>query len=127
HRMSVAPEALVEAAHLLMDHRVHGDRIFEFTPLCRGRKIAVIKEVAGFEEIAMLRQLIDRIAAIEQDAFVAVNEGYFGLAGRCRGEAWIIGEYAGVAVEVADIDDIGAERSLLDRKIVALVAECEGG
>jgi len=87
---------------------MHGDRMFEFPPLGRCRKIAVIEEVTGFEEIAMLRQLINRIAAIEKDAFVAVDESYFGLAGRRRGEAWIIGEYAGIAIEMADIDDIGA-------------------
>ena len=75
----------------------------------------------------MLRQLIDRIAAIEEDAFVAVDEGYLELASRGRGEAWVIGEYAGIAIEVADIDDIGTQRSFLDGQIKALVAECKGG
>ena len=82
HRMRVAPEALEEAAHLLVHHGVAGDAIVEVGLLRGGRQLAVEQQVAGLEEVAVLGQLLDRIAAIEQDAFVAVDIGDLGLAAR---------------------------------------------
>ena len=75
HRMRVAAEAGEEAAHLLVDHRVVGDAVVEVGLLRRRRQFAVEQQVAGLEEVAVLGQLLDRIAAIEQDALVAVDEG----------------------------------------------------
>jgi hypothetical protein len=43
----------------------------------------------------MFGQLVDRIAAMEEDAGVAVDEGDFGLAACRRGEARIVSEGAG--------------------------------
>ena len=72
--MRVAAEAVEEAAHLLVHHRVVGDALVEFGFLRRRRQFAVEQQVAGLEEVAVLGQLLDRIAAIEQDAFVAVDD-----------------------------------------------------
>ena len=44
----------------------------------------------------------------------------FEFAGGGRGEAGIVGEAAGFAVERADVDDVGADRALADREIPAL-------
>ena len=73
--MRVAPEAVEEARHLLVHHRVARDAIVEIGFLRRGRQFAVKQQIAGLEEVAVLGELVDRIAAIEQDAFVAVDEG----------------------------------------------------
>ena len=81
--MRVAPEALEEAAHLLMHHGVARDAVVEVGLLRRGRQFAVQQQVAGLQEVAVLGQLLDRVAAIEQDALVAVDVGDLGLAG-CR-------------------------------------------
>ena len=78
--MGVAAEALEEAAHLLVDHGVVGHAIDEVGLLRGGRQLAVEQQVAGFEEVAVLGQIVDRIAAIEQDAFVAVDIGDLGFA-----------------------------------------------
>ena len=75
HRMRVAPEALIEPAHLLVHHRVMGHAVVEVGLLRGGRQLAVEQEVAGLQEIAVLGDLLDRIAAVEQDAFVAVDIG----------------------------------------------------
>ena len=80
--MRVAPEALEEPAHLLVHHRVVGDAVVEIGLLGGGRQFAVEQQIAGLEEIAVLGQLLDRIAAIEQNAFVAVDIGDLGLAAR---------------------------------------------
>ncbi len=125
HRMRVAPEALVEPAHLLVHHGVAGDTIVEVGLLRGGRQLAVEQEIAGLQEVAVLGQLLDRIAAIEQDAFVAVDIGDLGLAAARRGVAGIVGEHPGLGVELADVDDRRADRSLVDRERVFLVSNDE--
>ena len=92
HRMRVAAEALEEPAHLLVHHGVARDAIVEIGLLRRRRQFAVEQQVAGLQEVAVLGQLFDRIAAIEQDALVAVDIGDLGLAARRRGEAGVVGE-----------------------------------
>ena len=79
--MRVAAEAAEEARHLLVHHRVVRDAVVEIVLLRRGRQLAVEQQVADLEEVAVLGQLLDRIAAIEQDALVAVDVGDLGLAG----------------------------------------------
>ena len=78
--MGVAPKALVEAAHLLVHHRVVGHAIVEVGLLRGRRQFAIEQEIASLEKVAVLGQLLDRIAAIEQDAFVAVDKSDLGLA-----------------------------------------------
>ena len=80
HRMGVAAEALEEAAHLLVHHGVMDHAVDEVGLLGCGRQFAVQQEIAGLEKVAVFRQIVDRIAAIEQDAFVAVDIGDLGFA-----------------------------------------------
>ena len=82
HRVRIATEALEEAGHLLMHHRVARDAIIEIRLLGRGRQFAFEKEeIAGLEEVAMFGDLLDRIAAIQQNALIAVDIGDLGFAG----------------------------------------------
>ena len=104
HRMRVAPEPGVEPRHLLMHHRVLGDAVLEVRKLSRRREFAVEQQVAGLKEGAVLGELVDRIAAIEQDALVAVDEGDLRLAARRGCEARVVGEAPGVLVEGIDVD-----------------------
>ena len=73
--MRVAAEAGEEAAHLLVHHGVAGDAMVEIVLLRRGRQFAVEQQVADLQEVAVLGQLVDRIAAVQQDALVAVDVG----------------------------------------------------
>src|SRR5271166_3464409 len=124
--MGVPAEALVEAAHLLVHHGVEGDTIIE-VGLLRGRgQLAVKQEIAGLEEVAVLGQLLNGVAAIEQEPFVAVDIRYLGLAASGRGVAGIVGEHSGFGVEFADIDHGGSDRSVEDRERRLLVAKAEG-
>ena len=111
--MRVAPEALEEARHLLVHHRVARHAIDEIGLLRGGRQFAVEQEIAGLEEVAVFGELFDRIAAIEQHAFVAVDIGDLRFGAGGRGEAGIEGEHAGLGVKLADIDDRGADRARL--------------
>jgi hypothetical protein len=78
HRMGVAPEATIELAELLVDHRVVSDVLDEFFLLRLVRQLALHQQVAAFHEVALLGELGDVVAAIEQDAFVAVDVGDLG-------------------------------------------------
>ena len=75
HRMRIAAEAGEEARHLLVDHGVARDAIVEIVLLRLRRQLAIEQQVADFEEIAVLGELVDRIAAVQKNAFVAVDEG----------------------------------------------------
>src|SRR5262245_17739479 len=100
--MRVAAESLVEAGHLFMNHRMHGDRMLELAPLRRRRQVAVVEQIAGLEEVTMLRQLIDGIPSIEKHAFIAIDEGDIGLAGGGRSETRIVCKDAGIPIEMTD-------------------------
>ena len=125
HRVGVAPEALIEPAHLLVHHGVAGDTVVEVGLLRSSGKLAVEQEVAGLEEVAVLRQLFDGIAAIEQNALIAVDVGDLGLAASGRCVSGIVREHPGLGVELADVDDRRADRSLVDRKRALPVADDE--
>ena len=67
HRMGVAAEALEEPGHLLVNHGVMDHALVEIVFLRLGRQLAVEQQVAGFEEVAVFGELLDRIAAVFQD------------------------------------------------------------
>ena len=97
--MRVTAEAGVEPRHLLVHHGVLDDAVVEREVLLAGRQFAVKQQIAGLDEAAVLGELIDRIAAIEQDALVAVDESDLRLAARRGRKARIVGEAPGVLVE----------------------------
>ena len=57
-----------------MDDGVVGDVVGPLVQLRLGREFAVEDQVGDFEIRALLRQFLDRIAAIAQDSLVAVDE-----------------------------------------------------
>ena len=125
HRMGVAAEALEEAVHLVMHHGVARDAIVEIRLLGGGRQLSVEQQVAGLEEVAVLGELIDRVAAIEQDALVAVDIGDLRLGCCGRGKAGIVGEHPGLAIELGDVDDARADGAFFYRQFHGLVVDCE--
>src|SRR5258705_516039 len=81
------------------------------------RKFAVEQQIADFQKRGMRRQLVDRVAAIQQYPFVAVDEGDVAFARGGGGESRIVGENVGVGVKLANIDDVGTFGRFIDRKI----------
>jgi hypothetical protein len=57
-----------------------GHAVIEVGLLRGGRQFPVEQQIASLEEIAVLGNLLDGIAAVQQDAFVAVDIGDLGLA-----------------------------------------------
>ena len=122
HRMGVAAEALEEPRHLLVNHGVVDDAVVEIGLLRLGRQFAVEQQVAGLQEVAVFGELLDRIAAVFQDAGVAVDIGDLRLAAAGGGEAGVVGEHPRLRVELADVDDIGPDGAAQNREIIGLVA-----
>jgi hypothetical protein len=123
--MRIAAEPGEEPRHLLVHHRVARHPVVEIFLLRLGRQVAVKQQVADLQKIAVLRQLIDRITAMQQYALVAVDIGDSGFATRGRGEPRIIGEHAGVLVQRTDVDDVRPDGSRTDFEFCFLVVENE--
>ena len=121
--MRIPAEATEELADLLMHHRVARDLVAEGLQLLRGRQLSVQEHVADLDEVALLGQLVDRIAAIEQHAFVTIDIRDRALAACRRLEARVVGEHICIGIEFADVDDIRTNRSLGYRQFNGLVSD----
>ena len=107
HRVRVAPEPLVQPRQLLVHHRVMRDDADEFVLLLAVGQLAVKQQIAHLEEVAVLRELLDRVAAIQQHAGIAVDEGNRRAAARSRQVARVVGEHSRLRIQRADIDHLG--------------------
>ena len=94
HWVCVATEAIKEVAQLLVHHSVVLDGADErFFLLCIWQ-LTVQQQVAGFQVIGLLSQLIDWVATVQQYTGAAVDISDGRLSG-CGGyEARIVGEQA---------------------------------
>ena len=125
HRMGVAAKTLEEAGHLLVHHGVVDHAMVKILLLRWGRKLPVEQEIAGLEEVAVLGQLLDRIATVFENAGIAVDIGDLRLAARGRGEAGVVGEHARLGIELGNVDHIGPNGATQNREVVGLVADRE--
>ena len=82
-----------------------------------GRQLAVDDQVGRLDEGGVLGQLLDRIAAVAEDAGLAVDEGDGALAGAGVAVALVVGDVAGVGAQIADIDRLLALRADDDGKV----------
>jgi hypothetical protein len=105
---------------LLMDHGVIGHVVLE--PLLLGGcgQFAGEQQVADLQIVAVLRQLLDPVAPVQQHAGLAVDEGDLGFAAAGRGIAGVVGEQTGLGVKVTDIGDAGPLGSVQQRKLPGL-------
>src|SRR5215471_6668699 len=124
--MSVAAEALEKATHLLVNHRVTGHAVVEVGFLRRRGQFAIKKQITGLEKVAVLRQLLDGIAPVKQDAFVTIDIGDLGLAARRRGEPGVVSEHPTLRVELRNIDDLWPDRAWVYRHVPVVVADRQG-
>ncbi|MCY1526039.1 hypothetical protein D9M68_610420 [compost metagenome] len=129
HRVGITAEAAQEELHLLVDHRVVGHELGEAGLLACVRQFTVQQQVAGLHEVAVGRELLDGVAAVQQLALVTVDVGDGRLAGGGRHEARVVREHAGLCIQLADVDHVGPDGALVDRQfdVVAAIAERQRG
>ena len=104
HRRSARGETFQNFLHLGFDHGVLPQAQTELLALGRGRELAVDDEVRGLNKIAVVRQLLDRVTAVAEDAIVAVEEGDLALARAGVAVTLVVGDVAGGGTERARID-----------------------
>ena len=73
-----------------MDIRVVRDLLFPLNGLGFVGELSVVEQVGDFEVRGVLGQLFDRVAAIAQDALVAVDEGDGRFRGRGVDESGVV-------------------------------------
>ena len=75
------------------------------------RQLTVQQQIGHFEEIAVLGQLFDRVAAIQQHTGIAVDVSDLALGARRGHEAGVEREYAVLLGQGTDVNDFGTERA----------------
>ena len=71
--MRVATKAAAHAGNLLMHQAMAGNRVFEVLIAGFVRRISAQQNPRHFQEVALARQLIDRIAAVQQNALFGID------------------------------------------------------
>jgi hypothetical protein len=87
-----------------VQHRVLLDLGREAGQLGLGRQLALQEQPGDLEEARLLRQLLDRVAAVAQDARVAVDVGDGALAGAGVAVARVEGHEPGRAAQLGEVD-----------------------
>ena len=126
HRMCVTAKATQEKLHLLVDHCVHRNQPAELCLASRIGQLPIQQQVTGFHVVAVGGKLFDRVAAVKQFTFVAINEGDGRLARRRRQKAWVIREHAGLGIEFANVDNIRPHAACVNRHFDTRTAIAEG-
>ena len=109
--MGVTTEAIIECLQLVMHHGVERDSPFEIDKFLLAGKLSIEQQIGDFHEAGLFGELLDRIAAMEQDTLAAINIGQAGFATGRRFEARIKGEQARLGIEFTNIDHIRANRA----------------
>ena len=127
HRVGVVAEALEELLQVLVDVGVVGDVEGPAVELGPGRQLAEDQQVGDLEEGRALAELLDRVAAVFEDAGVAVDVGDRGAAGGGVGEGRVVGhqpEFVLVDLDLAQVH--AAHGAVLDRQLVGLAGAVVG-
>jgi hypothetical protein len=117
----VVLEALHELLDVLVQHRMEGDLAVPRLLLRSGRQLAEQDQVGGFEEVAFLGQLLDRVAPVEQDPLVAVDIGNRAATVRRIHECRVVRHQTEIVAPGFDLTEVHrADRAVLDRQLVLL-------
>ena len=92
-----------------------------------GRQFAVDQQVADLDERRLLGELLDRVAAVAQDARVAVDVGDGALGGGGVDEAVVEGGVAGLGQQRPQRDAVGPLGGVDDVQVKLATGVFEGG
>ena len=121
HRVGVVAEALHERLDVLVDERVVGDLVLPRVVLLLGGQLAVDEQVGDLEEVRLLRQLLDGVAAVLEDPLLAVDEGHRAAARGGVGEAGVVDRDAGLVLAGLDLAEVlGLDGAVGDGEVVGL-------
>src|SRR6202000_2392149 len=107
HRVGVAGETVEEPLQVLVQHGVPLNLVGERGQLFGVRQLSVDQQVADLDEGRLLGQLLDRIAAVAQDAGVAVDIGDRAFGGRRVYQRVVERRISGLGQQWAQRDAIG--------------------
>ena len=125
--MSGVAESLHELLRRFVQHRVVRDVVDPLLQFLLGRQLAEQQQVSNFQKRAALGQNFNRIAAIAQDPFVAVNVGNGALAWRGVHERRVVRHQPEVLRAGFDLPQIhGPDRAVLDGHGVGLISAIVG-
>ncbi len=127
HRMRVAREAVEEPFQVLVQQRVPLDVVGEPVELVLGRQFPVDQQIADFDEVRLLGELLDRIPAVAQDSRVAVDVGDGALGRGGVDEAFVESRVAGLRQERTQSETVGPLRGLDDLQVKLATGILEGG
>mmetsp|Transcript_23598 Transcript_23598/g.41778 ORF Transcript_23598/g.41778 Transcript_23598/m.41778 type:complete len:470 (+) Transcript_23598:375-1784(+) len=122
HRVGVTAEPTIEIDHLLVQHGVVGHEAFELFQLGRRGQRTIKQQIAYFEVVRFLGQLVDGIATVQQHPFAAIDECDRAVAACRRGKAGVVGEHTRLAIEFADVQNVWTGRGRMDWQVVTFVA-----
>ena len=131
HRVGVVAEALHELLDVLVHEGVDRDLVRPLVELLLAGQLAVDQQIRHLEVARALRQLLDRIAPVLEDALLAVDERDRRATRRGGHVGRVVGHQAEVVLVDLDVAQLGgADRAVLDRNLVLLpgpvVGDCQG-
>ena len=119
HRMRVVPEPLEELLDVDVDVRVVAHLVLEGAQLLGCRQLAFEQEVRGLQERRILRELLDRVPPVAQDAAVTVDERDRAPARRGVQVRRVVRHQTAVPILDADLAQVGGtDRPVDDRQRV---------
>ena len=121
--MRVVAEALEELPHVLVHVGVERDVVHELVVFALCRELTVTKEPRHFEEGRAFGKLLDRVAAIAEDALVAVDECDRAATGSGVQKSRVVAQKARIVrvIGLYLFQIGGADCALADRNRVCLV------
>ncbi|MGX1369881.1 hypothetical protein RKD19_005240 [Streptomyces canus] len=105
-----------------MQQGVLRDVVLEHRELVDGRKLTVDQEVGDLQERGALGQLLDRVAAVPEDAGLAVEVGDGGFIGGGVAVAAVQGDQTGLGAELPDVEALVADGAVDHRVGVLAIA-----
>lgn len=105
-----------EMAHILVQHRIHVQEFGEFLAFILGRQFPVNEQVRDLDEHGFLDQILDRNAAIAQNAFFPVDIRDLAVAGRCVHKTRVECDITGFPAQIRDVDRLFALGADHDRQ-----------
>ena len=127
HRVAGLGQAAEQLLQVLVQHRVVRHLVGELLQLGGRGQLLVQQEPHDLDEVALLRQLLDRVAGVPQYALLPIQERDLALARTRVAKARVVGDGAGLGAQLANIERDFAFAADHHRQVEFLIPEGELG